>query len=107
MTREEAINILGNFKRYISGGGVTDRKANEAIDIAIEALEEIPKRRKEAKRWKTKALQAEPVKHGEWKYYNYSDINNPYVGFYECTVCNQHEHIKHKFCPHCGAKMDK
>ena len=39
MTREEAINILGNFKRYISGGGVTDRKANEAIDIAIEALE--------------------------------------------------------------------
>lgn len=38
MTREEAINTLGNFKRYISGGGVTDRKACEAIDMAIEAL---------------------------------------------------------------------
>lgn len=38
MTREEAINTLGNFKRYISGGGVTDLKANEAIDMAIEAL---------------------------------------------------------------------
>lgn len=38
MTREEAINTLGNFKRYISGGGVTDRKANKAIDMAIEAL---------------------------------------------------------------------
>lgn len=38
MTREEAINTLGNFKRYISGGGVTDRKANEALDMAIEAL---------------------------------------------------------------------
>ena len=39
MTREEAINTLGNFKRYISGGGVTDLKANEAIDMAIEALQ--------------------------------------------------------------------
>lgn len=39
MTREEAINTLGNFKRYISGGGVTDRKANKAIDMAIEALQ--------------------------------------------------------------------
>ena len=38
MTREEAVNTLGNFKRYISGGGVTDLKANEAIDMAIEAL---------------------------------------------------------------------
>lgn len=39
MTREEAINTLGNFKRYISGGGVTDIKANKAIDMAIEALQ--------------------------------------------------------------------
>ena len=39
MTREEAINTLGNFKRYISGGGVTDRKANKAIDMAIKALQ--------------------------------------------------------------------
>lgn len=39
MTREEAIDTLGNFKRYISGGGVTDRKANEALDMAIEALQ--------------------------------------------------------------------
>ena len=52
-------------------------------------------------------IEAEPVKHGKWKYYNYSDINNPYVGWYECTACKQHEHIKHKFCPNCGAKMDK
>lgn len=40
MTREEAINSLANFKRYISGCGVVDRKANEAIDMAIEALKE-------------------------------------------------------------------
>lgn len=43
MTREEAINTLGNFKRYISGGGVIDKKANNAIDIAIEALQAEPK----------------------------------------------------------------
>ena len=42
MTREEAITTLGNFKRYISGGGVTDLKANEAIDMAIEVLQEKP-----------------------------------------------------------------
>lgn len=53
------------------------------------------------------ALQQEPVKHGKWKYYNYSDINNPYVGWYECSVCKQHEHIEHKFCPNCGAKMER
>lgn len=38
MTREEAINVLGNFKRYISGGGVTSRTDTEAINMAIEAL---------------------------------------------------------------------
>ena len=42
MTKEEAITTLGNFKRYISGGGVTDLKANEAIDMAIEALKSLP-----------------------------------------------------------------
>ena len=35
----EAINILANLKRYISGGGVVDRKASEAINMAIRALE--------------------------------------------------------------------
>ena len=49
----------------------------------------------------------EPVKHGEWKYYNYSDLSNPYCGYNECSICKQHEHIVHKFCPNCGAKMDK
>ena len=39
MTREEAIKTLANFKRYISGGGVIDAKANEALDMAIEALQ--------------------------------------------------------------------
>ena len=40
MTKQEAINTLANFKRYISGGVVIDAKANEALDMAIEALSE-------------------------------------------------------------------
>lgn len=38
MTRKEAIKTLANFKRYISGGGVTDLKANEALDMAMDAI---------------------------------------------------------------------
>lgn len=37
----EAANTLANLKRYISGGGVVDRKASEAINMAIRALEVI------------------------------------------------------------------
>ena len=40
MTNEEAICTLAKFKRYISGGGVIDRQANSAIDMAIEALKQ-------------------------------------------------------------------
>lgn len=42
MTRKEAINTLANFKVYISGGGVTDKKANEALDLAIATLVHLP-----------------------------------------------------------------
>lgn len=52
-------------------------------------------------------IEAEPVKHGEWKYYHYKDINDVYVGVCECTVCKQREYSEHKYCPNCGAKMDK
>lgn len=38
MTTEEAKILLANLKRYMSGGGVIDRNANKAIDMAIEAL---------------------------------------------------------------------
>lgn len=37
----EAANTLANFKRYISGGGIVDRKASEAINMAIRALKSI------------------------------------------------------------------
>ena len=81
MTREETIKWLKSLKAEI---GKAEHRTlwhyAEAIDMAIEAL------------------QQEPVKHGKWKYYNYSDINNPYVGWYECSVCKQHEHIIPNCC---------
>lgn len=41
MTNKEAQIILANLKQYISGGGVVDRSTNEAIDMAIKALEKL------------------------------------------------------------------
>ena len=113
MTREDAINTLGNFKRYISGGGVTDRKANKAIDMAIEALQ-------------TEAVQDEAaltkqeilgyldnvlhpiVSPDNW--YVYSDLYDMIVELPfeepECG-CTTKMREKTKYCPNCGAKMDK
>ena len=73
MNREEAVNTLGNFKRYISGGGVTDLKANEALDMAIEALKREPSddliSRAEAIDALVKETEAEDA-------YGYTDITN-------------------------------
>lgn len=112
MTREEAINTLGNFKRYISGGGVTDRKANKAIDMAIEALQ-------------TEAVQDEALTKQEIlgylddvlhpivspdNWYVYSDLYDMIEELpFEEPVCGCTTKMreKTKYCPNCGAKMDK
>jgi hypothetical protein len=63
MTREEAIYKLKNTAWL---GTDKDREETEqAVDMAIKALEELPKRRKEVKRWKRKALKEKP-KHEKW-----------------------------------------
>ena len=65
MNKQEAITLLEKLRmeklRTFQNGTYA-----KAIDMAIKALEELPKRRKEVKRWKRKALHAEPVKHGKW-----------------------------------------
>lgn len=82
MTREEAIKKLEVFAPMV----VDDTR--EALDMAIEAL------------------QAEPVKHGEWIDHGTTCQR------YECSVCgDQHDWLilpnNINFCPNCGAKMDK
>lgn len=50
-------------------------------------------------------VEAEPVKHGEWK-----EIvtHNGCTPDYDCICsnCNESGVPHYKYCPHCGAKMD-
>lgn len=57
-----------------------------------------------------------PVVHGFWKGFTHShymgidDDGEPIWrdgAIYYCSICNYRSIIKHKFCPGCGAKMDK
>lgn len=41
MTNEDAVNMIGQLRMYISGGGVIDRKLDEAVQMAIDALKEL------------------------------------------------------------------
>ncbi len=85
MTREEAQISLAKLKRYMSGGGVVDKKANEALDMAIKALEQPG--------WQK----------GEW-------IDYTEDGYVECpfchsaTNCDGNKEELH-FCFSCGADM--
>lgn len=50
------------------------------------------------------AIEAEPVRHGEWLPY-------PSDQYRKCSVCGIEYAkfemlLKHKYCPNCGAKMD-
>ena len=57
---------------------------------------------------KTPAADVEPVRHGKWvDMDSYADHDTP---IYACSICYEQvydKHIKaHKYCLHCGAKMD-
>ena len=84
MTRKEAIEAIKN--------NYPDRKYSilrEALDMAIEAL------------------QAEPVKHGEWQIIDKSLVG---VELWVCSVCGSplmtDDISENHYCPNCGAKMD-
>ena len=40
---------------------------------------------------------------GEWVWTENGEAD--YEKYWVCSVCKEHEFIKSKFCPHCGAKM--
>ena len=77
MTRDRAIEILRD-----DAGAASLWELAEAVDMAIEALEE-------------------ERPHGEWKPYNKTGIR------FQCSVCNGRYTNAYHFCPHCGASMRK
>ena len=53
------------------------------------------------------AVDAEPVRHGEWSGYRI----NGYDGLHpvyetQCSLCGKYARFTYRFCPHCGARMD-
>ena len=84
MTREEARISLAKLKRYISGGGVVDRKVNEAIDMAISVLRQ-PERK--AGRW----IPNSPV-----------TMKCDQCGF----VIKDWDWHRFNYCPNCGAETE-
>lgn len=59
-------------------------------------IDEMIKRTQEAP-----AVDAEPVRHGEWKEPYKYDIWDCYV----CSRCKYMSDSKSRYCPECGAKM--
>ena len=41
------------------------------------------------------------VRHGEWQQARYTEAS-----LYICSECDKPEYKEHRYCPHCGAKMD-
>lgn len=64
---------------------------DEAIDAAIELLNDIP------------IIEAEDVKHGTWT----NDAGNGHkTKSVRCTLCGYYTIFRSNYCPNCGAKMD-
>lgn len=101
MTREEAIKRLREYSQYAYGVYHNEQKDEEAFNMAIEAL------------------QAEPVKHGEWELDpNGMDWNIPAWRCSECGFVANYIGVEvnglsnnpmnwagSNFCPNCGANM--
>jgi len=101
MTREKALEVLNTYDMSEDN---SDREFIEAIQKAIEALKNIGKYRKKAKRWKRKALAIKPK--GHW----ITDIDHS-RGFdwrrFYCSECREWQtYGKTAFCCSCGAEME-
>lgn len=102
MTREEAIKIL----------------RDTPIDIRSMREDDIHTLYATAQGMAIDALQAEPVKHGEWEeketHLNEGDCEITEWQSARCSKCGKYHTTPYmysfnnfNFCPNCGAKMDK
>ena len=88
MTDKKAINILKehqeHWERLVHEKICSEDDGIEtikALEIAIKAIEQIPK--------------------GEWRYTD----NRWGLGDWECDKCHKHSNKDSDFCPNCGADM--
>lgn len=53
-------------------------------------------------------IEAEPVRHGRWVLVSqWRDEEGTLNPIYRCTACSITNDEEDRYCPHCGAKMDK
>ena len=91
MTKDEAVFWLKQIKeQYIKGGDEEfDCCRKEAIDMAIEALDE------EYGEWISEMVEGE-----DWK-----GCKRHYYQPISCSKCHSPNHCKSIYCPKCGRKM--
>lgn len=84
-----------NFWYECLGGTMNQKNwiVQDTISSAIDTINEVP------------AVEAEPVRHGEWVEIGSYDEDGYYDIDYKCSECGRFEPYKEPYC-HCGAKMD-
>ena len=99
MTREETIAYI---TEWLKDEYALNDKDRVALNMAIHALEKIPKYRKKYKRWKRKALERQT---GEWRHYeNMLTCSQCKAEFYDEIMYYCGDDVP-RFCPNCGAEM--
>ena len=105
MTREEAKHRLLDIERCTPIHTREDVRDFEALEMAIEALEQ----NESAEKWYklfVEKLEQEP-KTGHWIYFK--AVNTSEIIWSECSECKDGESgcaKRMKYCPNCGAKME-
>lgn len=90
MTNEEAAKVLQERKITLGHDFGWDIQMLAAIDVAIQAL---------------KTASVQPITHGEW-----ITTTMQALGGNVCSACHQTANgifYKTKYCPNCGAKMER
>jgi hypothetical protein len=104
---------MANEKRLIDANAIKYRKKDEYCGngnsrpvryVFDEDIAELP------------TVDAVEVVHGEWEKYT----DDRFIGYvadgriryrkvysYMCSKCRNYTTVKHKYCPNCGAKMDR
>ena len=90
----DADEMKKNFQDELCGGVFCDECAMQEDGFC------------RAERWVDiqPTIEAEPVKHGRWDWYEEFGFGNPY-GTYRCSVCGNAEPHKTNYCCYCGADM--